>query len=126
MIGTERYDRSDVRQFEPQGLSRSLHGSHTLGNTIFGFEQTYFLFPTFNAPTGQTAISGAVNQAALNSMFQAKGAPTVDRAGTALNITPAFGIYLNTDGSLFLNQGQGSGSRLHAAARRAIMAPSTA
>jgi outer membrane receptor protein involved in Fe transport len=110
MIGMERYDRSDVRQFARKAYRDLYTDPNTLGNTIFGFEQTYFLFPTFSAPAGQTAISGTVNQTTLNTMFRAKGAPSTDPTGANLNVSSAFGIYLNNDGTLFLNQGQGTGA----------------
>jgi len=108
MLGMERYDRKQVKQFD-RPWYRDLYSSpNTLGNTIFAFEQTYFLFPTL---PGQTAGSGNPNQATLNTMFRNKGAPSVQTGTTNnLNIPFAGGIYLNTDNSLFLNTSSGTGA----------------
>jgi outer membrane receptor protein involved in Fe transport len=107
ILGIERYDRKEILQFNRQWFVDLYSNPNTLGNSIFGFEQTYFLFPT---QTGQAAASGTPNQTLLNSTFRNLGAPSTFPDGSNLNISAATGIYLNKDNSLFLNQGQGSGS----------------
>jgi iron complex outermembrane receptor protein len=101
MIGLERYDRAEVKQFDRQAYRDLYSSPDTLGNTIFGFEQSYVLFPAGTAPT----------QSVVNSFFQAKGAPATNPSGAVLNIPTAGGIYFNTsDNSLFLNTSSGTGA----------------
>ncbi|HEY6817018.1 MAG TPA: TonB-dependent receptor [Croceibacterium sp.] len=107
MLGLERYDRKEIKQFARPWFEELYASPDTLGNTIFGFEQTYFLFPT---QAGRPANSGQPNQAATNAMFRAKGAPATNPAGAALNIPLTASFYLNDDNTLFLNQGNGTGA----------------
>jgi iron complex outermembrane receptor protein len=107
ILGLERYNRDEILQFDRKWFRDLYSSPNTLGNTIFAFEQTYFLFPT---QAGQAAGSGTPNQAAVNAMFRAKGAPATNPDGTALNISTGPGIFLNTDGTLFLNQANGTGA----------------
>jgi iron complex outermembrane receptor protein len=107
MLGLERYDRKEIQQFDRPWFQELYSSPDTLGNTIFGFEQTYFLFPT---QAGRPANSGSPNQTWLNTFFQGKGAPTTNAAGAALNIPFAGGIYLNDDNTLFLNTSSGTGA----------------
>ena len=108
MLGVEHYNREEVKQFSRPWYVDLYSSPDTVGNTIFAFEQDYFLFPTL---PGATASSGNPNQTTLNTMFRAKGAPAVQNGtGAALNIPFAGGIYLNTDNSLFLNTSVGTGT----------------
>ncbi len=114
ILGLERYDRAEVKQFDRPAF-RDLYASpDTLGNTIFGFEQTYFLFPgeqstTPNPVAGQPPIPTPF-QAAVNDLFRNKGAPATQPDGTPLNIPFAGGIYLNDDNTLFMNASNGTGA----------------
>jgi len=56
MLGMERYEREQIRQFARPWYVDLYSSPDTLGNTIFGFEQTYFLFPT---QAGRSAGSGS-------------------------------------------------------------------
>lgn len=107
ILGLERYERQEIKQFD-RDWYRDLYSSpDTLGNTIFAFEQTYFLFPTL---PGETPSSGNPDQTTLNTMFRGKGAPAVQTGTTNnLNIPFAGGIYLNDDDTLFLNTSSGTG-----------------
>jgi outer membrane receptor protein involved in Fe transport len=100
ILGLERYDREEVLQSARDSYVKLYSNPATLGNTIFGFEQSYVLFPAGTAPV----------QSVLNSFFQAKGAPSTLPSGAVLNIPTAGGIYFNTDNSLFLNTSVGTGS----------------
>jgi outer membrane receptor protein involved in Fe transport len=107
MLGMERYDRKEIKQFDRDWYVDLYSSPDTAGNTIFGFEQTYFLFPTM---PGEPAGSGNPDQTVLNNMFRAKGAPATSPSGANLNIPFAGGIYLNDDNSLFLNTSTGTGA----------------
>jgi iron complex outermembrane recepter protein len=107
MLGMERYEREQIRQFSRPWYVDLYSSPDTLGNTIFGFEQTYFLFPT---QAGRPATSGNPSQATLNTMFRAKGAPATSPNGAVLNVPTTASFYLNTDNTLFLNQANGTGS----------------
>jgi len=109
MLGVERYKRQEIKQFDRPWYVDLYSSPDTAGNTIFAFEQDYFLFPTL---PGQPASSGNPNQTTLNNMFRAKGAPSV-LTGTSTNLNIPFvgGIYLNDDNSLFLNTSSGTGSQ---------------
>ncbi len=107
MLGMERYDRKEIKQFDRKWF-RDLYASpDTAGNTIFSFEQDYIIMtPTM---PGTAPNNGLPSQDAMNDMFRGKGAPATNPDGTALNIPTNASLYINTDGTLFLNQGNGSG-----------------
>ena len=95
MLGMEYYDRKSVRIFDRDAYVDLYTDPNHPGNTVFSFEQDNITFPT--------GFTSAPDQDDLNALFRAKGAPgTVD-------IPTSQTLYLNTDGSLFLNGSTGTG-----------------
>ena len=86
MLGMEYYNRESVRSLD-RPWNVDLARNPDVAGTEFFLEQNYISFPA----------SGRPSAAAVNALFQSKGAP----AGIAIPNSTSF--YLNGDNSLFLN-----------------------
>lgn len=95
MMGMEYYDRKSVRIFDRDAYVDLYTDPQHPGNTIFSFEQDYITFPN---------AASRPDQADMNALFYGKG------ASTAVNVPTNQNLYLNTDGSLFLNGSTGTGA----------------
>ncbi len=93
MMGMEYYDRKSVRIFDRDAYYDLYTDPQHPGNTIFSFEQDYV---SFGAPGDRP------DQDDMNALFWGKGAPNTVDIPTNQN------LYINSDGSLFLNGSTGS------------------
>jgi iron complex outermembrane recepter protein len=105
LLGLEYYNREAITVSNNKPYLDLYTDPKTAGNTIFSFEQTYILFASDAERPTQTF---------MNSFFRAKGAPataTLPNGTVAnINIPIASSIYVNTDGSLFLNSSLTAGT----------------
>jgi len=93
MIGLEYYKREQVLRID-RPWYRDTYRDPNIAGTEYFINENFISFPT---PAGQTAADYQPSQAALNDLFQGKGAPG------DVNIPRTSSVYLNTDGTLFLN-----------------------
>jgi outer membrane receptor protein involved in Fe transport len=93
MIGIEYYNRKQVLRVDRPWYDAAFRDPNITGTEQF-LNENYISFPT---PAGQTAANFQPSQAAFNNLFRARGAPS------DINIPRASTVYINDDGSLFLN-----------------------
>jgi outer membrane receptor protein involved in Fe transport len=105
MLGMEHYSRDSVRQLD-RPWYEELARSPDVAGTEFFLNENFISFPS---PAGQAAAGFQPSQAAYNSLFRAKGAPA------DVNIPRTSSVYLNDNGSLFINS----------STRRPVVAPAT-
>lgn len=99
MIGLEHYRRESVLRLDRPWFE-DLARSPNVSGTEFFLNENFVSFPTI--PGGGAAANFQPSQAALNTLFRSLGAPaTVD--GLAVNIPRTSSIYINDDGSSFIN-----------------------
>ena len=93
MLGMEHYKREEILRVD-RPWYRDLFSSPTVTGTEQFLNENNI---SFHVPAGGRADDYRPSQAALDALFQSKGAPA------GVPIPRASSVYLNDDGSLFLN-----------------------
>jgi outer membrane receptor protein involved in Fe transport len=93
MLGMEHYNREAILRVDRPWYRDLFRNPNVAGSEFFLNENAV----AFHVPAGGTAANYQPSQAALNALFQSKGAPT------GVNIPRASTVYINDDGSLFIN-----------------------
>ncbi len=93
MLGMEHYKREAILRVDRPWYRDLFRDPNIAGSEFFLNENAV----AFHVPSGGTAANYQPSQAALNALFQSKGAPA------GVNIPRASTVYINDDGSLFLN-----------------------
>ncbi|HEY6816938.1 MAG TPA: TonB-dependent receptor, partial [Croceibacterium sp.] len=93
MLGMEHYNREAILRVDRPWYRDLFMDPNIAGSEFFLNENAV----AFHVPSGGTAANYQPSQAALNALFQGKGAPA------GVNIPRASTVYINDDSSLFLN-----------------------
>jgi outer membrane receptor protein involved in Fe transport len=93
MLGMEHYNREAILRVDRPWYRDLFMDPNVTGTEFFINENAI----AFHVPPGQSSANYQPSQAALDALFQGKGAPA------GVNIPRASTVYLNDDGSLFLN-----------------------
>jgi len=93
MLGMEHYKREGILRIDRPWYRDLFMSPNTSGSEFFLAENSI----AFQTAAGGRAADYQPSQAALNALFQGKGAPA------GVNIPRASPVYLNDDGSVFLN-----------------------
>jgi len=99
MLGMEHYRRESVLRLDRPWFEE-LARSPNVAGTEFFLNENFVSFPTIAG--GGPAANFQPDQILLNSLFQASGAPAAVN-GLPVNIPRTSSVYLNDDGSLFIN-----------------------
>lgn len=98
MLGLEHYSREAILRLDRPWYEALARDPNVAGSEFF-LNENFVSFPTL---PGGSAGAYQPSQAALNDLFRAAGAPTTVN-GQNVNIPRTSSVYLNDNGSLFIN-----------------------